>query len=143
MLYERARIIARAIGDAAHGIIRLAGGLSIQVHDVRTREHRIVTLSKSSGHIIYRSLKAALVTHHGTLRVAHRVHALDQCLDGLLCLLRALCHILRAECKRVEARARRILRLAQRGKFRAQRVGAGLHLLSYQRARLVLFAHRG
>ena len=31
LLYERARIIARAISDAAHSIIGLAGGLSVQV----------------------------------------------------------------------------------------------------------------
>ena len=112
MLDERARIIARAIGDGAHGIIRLASGLSIQVHDVSAPQHRVIALGEGRRHRVDRCLKGALITHHATLRIAPAVHALDQSLDSLLRLLRALRHILSTQLKRVKARGGGILRLA-------------------------------
>ena len=112
MLDERARIIARAIGDGAHGVVRLASGLSIQVHDVSAREHRVIALSKSSSDAVDRRLKGALITHHATLRIAPAVQALDQSLDSLLRLLRALRDVLSTQLKRVKARGGGILRLA-------------------------------
>ena len=112
LLYERARIIARAIGDGAHGIIRLASGLSIQVHDVSAPQHGVIALSKSSSDAVDRCLEGALITHHATLRIAPAVHALDQSLDSLLRLLRALRDVLSTQLKRVKARGGGILRLA-------------------------------
>ena len=112
LLYERARIIARAISDGAHSIIGLTSGLSIQVHDVRAREHGVIALGEGRGHRVDRRLKGALITHHATLRIAPAVQALDQSLDSLLRLLRALRDVLSTQLKRVKARGGGILRLA-------------------------------
>ena len=112
LLYERARIIACTVGDGAHSVARLASGLSIQVHDVSAPQHGVIALGEGSSDAVDRGLKGALINHHATLRIAPAVHALDQSLDSLLSLLRALRDVLSTQLKGVKARGGGILRLA-------------------------------